>query len=81
MQHWLAAEGYPESESPIMWDNAQPGDLLGTADGWQYRVIARKLRPKFRARRLAAAIPGAQVWIDSPRAWAVVLPLGRKRNQ
>ena len=78
MQQWLVAEGYPESESPIMWEKAQPGDLLVAADGWQYRVIVRKLRPKWRARRLVAAIPGAQVWIDSPRTWAVVLPLGRK---
>jgi hypothetical protein len=81
MQQWLSAEGYPESESPIMWENAQPGDLIGTADGWQYRVIARKLRPKWRARRLGVAIPGAQVWIDSPRTWAVVLPLGQRGNK
>lgn len=74
--HVLEAEGYPNGEVPILsWDNAQPGDLVGGPDTGLFRVIARKLRPKWRAKRLLAHIPNAQVWIDSPRTWAVLVPV------
>ena len=64
----------------VPWEKARPGDLirgLALGDGRyaQYRLIARRLRPKWRAERLAAAIPNAQIWIDSPTTWAVVLPV------
>lgn len=75
IQHSLSAEGYPDSESPILWDKAQSGDLVGNADVGQFRVIARKLRPKWRAKRLLTHIPNAQIWIDSPRTWAVLVPV------
>ncbi len=75
IRHTLVAEGYPASESPILWDRAQPGDLVGNAEIGQFRVIARKLRPKWRAKRLLAHIPDAQIWIDSPRTWAVLVPV------
>lgn len=75
IQHALAAEGYPDSEAPILWDKAQPGDLVGNADIGQFRVIARKLRPKWRAKRLLAHIPNSQIWIDTPRTWAVLVPV------
>ena len=72
----LEAEGYPNGDLPILsWDNAQPGDLVGGPDTGLFRVIARKLRPKWRAKRLLAHIPNAQVWIDSPRTWAVLVPV------
>ena len=77
----LEAEGYPNGEVPILsWDNAQPGDLvggpyMGGPDTGLFRVIARKLRPKWRAKRLLAHIPNAQIWIDSPRTWAVLVPV------
>ena len=67
----LEAEGYPNGEVPILsWDNAQPGDLvvgpyMGGPDTGLFRVAARKLRPKWRAKRLLAHIPNAQIWIDS----------------
>lgn len=85
MQQWLAAEGYPESESPVMWEKAQAGDLVRSVSGGQFRVIARRLRPKWRARRLLAHVPDAQIWLDSPetlrqaqaKLWAVVVPVGR----
>jgi hypothetical protein len=79
--HVLEAEGYPNGEVPILsWDNAQPGDLVGVPymggpDTGLFRVIARKLRPKWRAKRLLAHIPNAQIWIDSPRTWAVLVPV------
>lgn len=75
IQYALAAEGYPDSETPILWDKAQPGDLVGNVEIGQFRVIARKLRPKWRAKRLLAHIPGSQIWIDSPRTWAVLAPV------
>lgn len=75
IQHTLAAEGCPDSETPILWDKAQPGDLVGNADIGHFRVIARKLRPKWRAKRLLAHIPDSQIWIDSPRTWAVLAPV------
>ena len=87
IRHSLSAEGYPDSESPILWDKAQSGDLVGNADVGQFRVIARKLRPKWRAKRLLAYIPNAQIWIDSPRIprqardrlWAVLVPVGETK--
>ena len=80
IQHTLAAEGYLASETPILWEKAQPGDLvggpyMGGPEIGQFRVIARKLRPKWRAKRLLAHIPNAQIWIDSPRTWAVLVPV------
>jgi len=80
IQHALVAEGYPASESPILWEKAQPGDLvggpyMGGPETGQFRVIARKLRPKWRAKRLLAHIPDAQIWIDSPRTWAILVPV------
>lgn len=85
MQQWLAVEGCPESEAPVMWEKAQAGDLVCSASGGQFRVIARRLRPKWRARRLLAHVPDAQIWLDSPetlrqaqaKLWAVVVPVGR----
>ncbi|MCI0395601.1 MAG: hypothetical protein L0332_12320 [Chloroflexi bacterium] len=74
--HVLAMEGYPGGEVPILpWDEALPGDLVGSPDTGLFRVIARKLRPKWRARRLLAHVPGGQIWIDSPRSWAVLAPV------
>ena len=75
IRHSLSAEGYPDSESPILWDKAQPGDLVGNADIGHFRVIARKLGPKWRAKRLLAHIPNSQIWIDTPRTWAVLVPV------
>jgi len=75
IRHALASAGYPDSETPILWDRAQPGDLVGNAEIGQFRVIARKLRPKWRAKRLLAHIPTGQIWIDSPRTWAVLAPV------
>jgi hypothetical protein len=82
--HALEAEGYPNGEVPILaWDEAQPGDLVGVPymggpDTGLFRVIARKLRPKWRAKRLLAHIPNAQIWIDSPRTWAVLVPVSKE---
>lgn len=82
--HALEAEGYPNGEVPVLaWDNAQPGDLvggpyMGGPDTGLFRVIARKLRPKWRAKRLLVHIPNAQIWIDSPRTWAVLVPVNEE---
>lgn len=79
MLHVLESEGYPNGEVPILaWDNAQPGDLVGDPHTGLFRVIARKLRPKWRAKRLLAHIPDAQIWIDSPRTWAVLVPVNEE---
>jgi hypothetical protein len=76
MQYALEVEGYPNGELPIFaWDEAQPGDLVGSPDTGLFRVIARKLRPKWRAKRLLAHVPKSQIWIDSPRTWAVLVPV------
>lgn len=82
--HALEAEGYSNGEVPVLaWDEAQPGDLvggpyMGGPDTGLFRVIARKLRPKWRAKRLLAHIPNAQIWIDSPRTWAVLVPVSKE---
>ena len=74
MLHVLESEGCPNGEVPVLtWDNAQPGDLVGDPHTGIFCVIARKLRPKWRAKRLLAHIPDAQIWIDSPRTWAVLV--------
>jgi hypothetical protein len=76
MLYMLEAEGYPNGEVPILtWDKAQAGDLTGSPETGLFRVIARKLRPKWRAKRLLAHIPKAEIWIDSPRTWAVLVPV------
>jgi hypothetical protein len=75
MHQLLSAEGYPQSETPILWHKAQPGDLVGSVEAGQFRVLARKLRPKWRAKRLLTHIPEGQIWIDSSRTWAVVVPV------
>ncbi len=81
MQHTLATEEtYPAGRVPVHWENAQPGDLVGHPDIGQFRVIARKLRPKWRAKRLLVHIPDAQIWIDSPRTWAVLVPINEEIN-
>jgi hypothetical protein len=74
----LEAEGYPDGEVPILtWDKAQPGDLVGSSETGLFRVIARKLRPKWRAKRLLGHIPKAEIWIDSPTTWAVLAPANK----
>jgi hypothetical protein len=76
IRHVLEAEGYANGEIPILpWANAQVGDLIGNPDMGLFRVIARKLRPKWRAKRLLTHIPDAHIWIDSPRTWAVLVPV------
>lgn len=76
LRHVLETEGYSNDETPVLtWDEAQPGDLVGNRDMGLFRVIARRMRPKWRAKRLLAHIPGAQVWIDNPRTWAVLVPV------
>lgn len=60
--------------------------LVGDPQTGLFRVIARKLRPKWRAKRLLAHIPDAQIWIDSPRIlrhaqdklWAVLAPVNEE---
>lgn len=77
----LEAEGYPDGDLPVLpWDAAQPGDLVrgpagASTDSGLFRVIARRLQPKWRARRLLACVPNARSWIDSPRTWAVLVPV------
>ncbi len=73
VQYALASEGHPERESPILWEKAKVGDLVGEAEVGQYRVVARKLRPKWRAKQLLEYIPNAQIWIDGSRTWAVLV--------
>ena len=79
----LNADGWPPEESPILWEKAKVGDRLPdpTSDDNDYLVLARKVAPKWRAQRLAAAIPNAQVWIDSARSWAVLLPVAANQQE
>ena len=71
----LASDGWPQCDTPILWQDAQPGDLIGDSGQTQYRLVTRKLRPKWRAKRIAEAIPNAQVWIDGTQTWAVLVPV------
>lgn len=60
--------------------------LVGDPHAGLFRVMARKLRPKWRAKRLLAHIPDPQIWIDSPRIlrhaqdrlWAVLVPVNEE---
>ena len=87
--HVLELEGCAGGDVPIArWDEAKPGDIVGDELG-RFQVIARKLRPKWQAKRIQERIPDAQIWIDSPRTlrhaeqnsaaqgrlWAVLLPV------
>lgn len=77
--HVLEDEGCPAGERPVFtWDKAQVGDLVGSATLGLYRVMARKLRPKWRVRRLLAHIPNAEIWLDTPRSWAVLVPVNEE---
>jgi hypothetical protein len=51
------------------------GDLVGDPEAGQFRVIARKLNRKWRAKALLEHIPEAQIWIDGSQSWAVLLPV------
>jgi hypothetical protein len=73
--HVLELEGCAGGDVPVArWDEAKSGDIVGSDQG-QFQVIARKLHPKWRAKRIQERIPGAQTWIDGPRTWAVLLPV------
>lgn len=75
----LEDEGCPDGELPVFtWDKAQVGDLVGSPTLGLYRVVARKLRPKWRAKRLLAHVPNAQICMDTPRSWAVLVPVNQE---
>lgn len=75
----LAAEEYQGNRLPVSWQKAVAGDLVGTEAVGIFRVIARKLHPKWRARQLSACIPDARLWIDGPRTWAVLVPVNEEK--
>lgn len=58
----------------VPWVQSAPGDLVGSQDAGVYVIIVRKLRPKWRAERVANLVPGSLVWGDGPKHWAVVIP-------
>jgi hypothetical protein len=73
--HVLELEGCAGGDAPIIpWAQTKPGDIVGDDLG-RFQVIARKLRPKWRAKRIQERIPDARIWIDSSRSWAVLLPV------
>jgi len=71
----LAAIGYPAGETPVPWEDAQPGDLVSDREGERYRVIARRIRPRRRAERLLTHVPNGQIRPDGAQAWAVLAPV------
>jgi hypothetical protein len=75
MEDALLIAGKPVQEAPTVWEKAAVGDVVGAPESGQYRVIARRLRPKHRAKRLLAHVPGSQLWLDGPRHWAVLAPV------
>jgi hypothetical protein len=81
LTHALAAAGYPESETPILWKEAHPGDLVKDDAGEPFRVIARDLYPKWRARRVQAHVPDGEIWIDAAGAWAVLVPVETREGE
>ena len=73
---YLDAEGMPEAQLPILSrEMAAPGDLITDETGTRFRVVARRLHPEWRAKRLVEEIPQAQLWLDGPGTWAVVRPM------
>jgi hypothetical protein len=83
-----AGESIRPRDVPVAWEEARPGDLsissrqaLSTGSrqalagrlDHAFLVVARKLDRKWRARRLARCVPGAELWQDGPRHWAVLL--------
>ncbi len=56
------------------WRLANTGDYTGYSLT-TFLVIARHLDRKWRAQNLAAHIPNAQVIMDTPSTWAVLLPI------
>jgi hypothetical protein len=69
-----AGESIRPRDVPVAWDDAQPGEMVTRLDH-AFLVVARKLDRKWRARRLARCVPGAELWQDGPRHWAVMLPV------
>ena len=73
-QPYTASESPIQQQCPVDWQKARPGDRAGNSLA-SYLLIARRLDRKWRAHQLTDHLPGAQVWLDGPRQWAVVLPL------
>ncbi|MEI2607282.1 MAG: hypothetical protein V9G20_01495 [Candidatus Promineifilaceae bacterium] len=71
----LGFQPYTPLPQRLAWQEAGPGNIVGSPDSGEYVIIARRLERKWRARRLAEAIPQAMVWADGHRYWAVVVPL------
>lgn len=74
IQHALAAEGYPDRGLPVAWEKAEVGDLVGSPALGHFRIIARRLQPKWRASQLLADLPNGTIWLDGPKTWAVLVP-------
>jgi hypothetical protein len=75
----LETAGCPDGMlAALPWPESQPGDLVGSDAAGLYLVIARRLNRKWRAQRLQESIANAQLWLDGPRAWAVLLPVASK---
>jgi hypothetical protein len=74
----LTAIGQPAGETPVLWEDARPGDLVSDRDGALHRVIARNIYPHSRAERLLAHIPDGQSRPDGEQAWAVLAPVGKE---
>ena len=56
----------------MTWAESKPGDVLGNNACGYVRIVARRVRPKHKARRLAEQ-RGGEVWIDGRHTWAVVV--------
>ncbi|MFZ1398225.1 MAG: hypothetical protein WAS33_15075 [Candidatus Promineifilaceae bacterium] len=73
----LLAEGYPISELPKAWSNAQVGDLVGNEATGEYRVFARRLAPQWRAVLLLEHLPEGKLYRDD-NGWTVLHPTKHK---
>lgn len=73
----LLAEGYPVSEFPKEWVNAEVGDLVGNEATGQYRIFARRLAPQWRAVLLLEHLPEGKLYRDN-KGWAVLQPVKQK---
>lgn len=78
MQLALMSLGYLRGDTPVLWEKAQVGDVVRGERGDCYRVLARRLRPKWRAQQLLEHIANGQMWRDGARTWAVVVPVSER---
>jgi len=76
LHYALAADNHAATPA-VKWPEAKPGDTVSDDGRHRFVVIARKMKPKAKARFLAKQT-GGEVWIDTPTTWAVLKPVSEE---